>query len=96
MGSGLRLAPGSPYRDLIDRNCERAVTAIAGGEPALDIAREIRDAYTGGTDDFYVPVTKMGRQVMPWRKEQDDRRMLEQVEPAFEWWVKGEKEPPGK
>ena len=88
--------PGSPYRDLIDRNCERAVATVAGGEPALDIAREIRDAYTGGTDDFYVPVTKMGRQVMPWRKEQDDRQMLEQVEPAFEWWVKGEKAPPGK
>ncbi len=31
---------------------------------------------------------------MPWRKEQDDRRMLEQVEPAFEWWVKGEQVPP--
>lgn len=86
--------PGSPYRDLIDRNCERALAAIRGGEPALDIAREIRDAYTGGTDDFYVPVTNMGRQVMPWRKEQDDRRMLEQVEPAFEWWVKGEQVPP--
>ena len=62
---------------------------------SIDIAREIRDAYTGGSDDFYVPVTKMARKLTPWRKEQDDRKYLDSVEPEFEWWVKGE-EPPSE
>lgn len=86
----------SPYRDVIAQYGEQDVAGVAGGEPNLDVAREIRDAYTGGTDDFYVPVTQMARQGMPWRKEQDDRKFLENVDPSFEWWVKGEDRPSGK
>ena len=85
--------PDSPYHDLIRNYGEQDIAGIAGGEPALDVAREIRAAYTGGNDDFYVSVTKMGRQLTPWRKEQDDRKFLEMVDEGFEWWAQGEKAP---
>ena len=84
----------SPYREVVRQFAEAEETGIAAGPPAIDIAREIRDAYTGGTDDFYVPVTDMARRAMPWRKKQDDRKLLESVRPEFEWWVKGEDSPP--
>ena len=86
----------SPYREVVYQFAKREETSCAAGEPAIDIAREIRDAYTGGSDDFYVPVTKMARQVMPWRKGQDDRKILDSVDPEFEWWVKGEDAPTEK
>ena len=85
----------SPYHEVIWQNAQQDLAGIEAGEPAIDIAREIRDAYTGGTDEFYVPVTEIARQAMPWRKEQDDRKYLEDVGPQFEWWVKGE-EPPSQ
>ena len=85
----------SPYHEVIWQNGQQDLAGIEAGEPAIDIAREIRDAYTGGTDEFYVPVTEMARQAIPWRKEQDDRKYLEDVRPQFEWWVKGE-EPPSQ
>ena len=85
----------SPYREVIRQYGQQDLAGIEGGEPAIDIAREIRDAYTGGTDAFYVPVTAMARRAIPWRKQQDDRKYLEDVDPEFEWWVKGE-EPPSQ
>ena len=87
---------GSPYREVVYQFAKREETSCAAGEPAIDIAREIRDAYTGGTDDFYVPITKLARQAMPWRKGQDDRKILDSVDPEFEWWVKGEDAPTEK
>ena len=37
----------------------------------------------------------MARDAMPWRKGQDDRKILDRVDPEFEWWVKGEEAPRG-
>ena len=83
----------SPYREVVHQYQKRDEALLAAGPPAIDIAREIRDAYTGGTDDFYVPVTDMARHLMPRRKKMDDRKLLDSVEPEFEWWVKGETKP---
>ena len=50
---------------------------IRKGTPAPVIAREIRDAYSGSSEAFYVPVGDDAREVVPSRAAQDDREFIE-------------------
>ena len=88
--------PDSPYRDLIRLYGEQDQRGVREGTPAVEIAREIRSAYTGGSEAFYVPVGEDARQLIPWRRKTDDRQFLEQVPSllGFEWWVNGDQGPP--
>jgi NAD(P)-dependent dehydrogenase (short-subunit alcohol dehydrogenase family) len=88
--------PDSPYRELIRLYGEQDQRGLREGAPAVEIAREIRDAYTGGTEAFYVPVGDDARQLTPWRRQTDDRQFLGQVPSllGFQWWVDGDQDPP--
>jgi NAD(P)-dependent dehydrogenase (short-subunit alcohol dehydrogenase family) len=88
--------PDSPYRELIRVYGEQDERGVREGAPAVQIAREIRDAYAGGGEAFYVPVGEDARQLMPWRRTADDRQFFEQVPSllGFEWWVNGDQGPP--
>lgn len=93
---GSASSPDSPYRELIRVYGEQDERGVREGAPAVEIAREIRDAYTGGSEAFYVPVGEDARQLIPWRRTTDDRQFLEQVPSllGFEWWVNGDQGPP--
>lgn len=98
---GTKSMPGSaspedsPYRDLIRAFGERDQQGIDRGAPVTDIAREIRDAYAGGSDAFYVPVPGDLRKDILSRQKQDDREYLEGVPSRMgaEWWVDPDQDP---
>jgi NAD(P)-dependent dehydrogenase (short-subunit alcohol dehydrogenase family) len=94
--AGSASPPDSPYRELIRLYGEQDKQGVRQGAPVIEIAREIRDAYTGKSDAFYVPVGNDARQLVPWRRTTDDRQFLEQVPSllGFEWWVNGDQGPP--
>ncbi len=94
--AGSASPPDSPYRELIRVYGEQDERGVREGASAVEIAREIRDAYTGGGETFYVPVGEDARQLIPWRRTTDDRQFLEQVPSllGFEWWVDGDEGPP--